>query len=335
MISRRYETIVGIFVVASLLALLIMVVIIARQEGLFQEYVEYRAIFRNVGNLKPSSEVHIAGVTVGNVNHIIINPEGNIVVTFKVLKKYSDRIRQDSEASIGYMGLLGDKSLDLTAGSVGKAPLPPGGLVSSVEPLDMTQLLAKAAPSLEDVQKVLTNLVSLTSGMAKPGGDFPKILEEFRQIVTKVNEGKGTLGLLINDPALFKETTQTAAEVRKFFGNLDQGIFGAAAPAPGGKEQGPRSLADLRTAIANASKATGDLREAAARLPDMMKKLDAFLTNLDKAGKGLPELVTEGEAAAGDFDKTTKAFQKSWLLRRHVPQPQERTILMDAEPAKD
>ena len=87
MIARRYETIVGIFVVASLAALLVMVLIVAQQEGLFQEYVNYRTIFKNVSGLKPGSEVHLAGVTVGNVLSTAINPEGNIVVTFQVLKK--------------------------------------------------------------------------------------------------------------------------------------------------------------------------------------------------------------------------------------------------------
>ena len=147
MIARRYETIVGIFVVASMAALLIMVLIMAQQEGLFQEYVKYRTIFKNVSGLKSGSEVHLAGVTVGNVLTITINPEGNIVVTFQVLKKNSDRIREDSRSTIGFMGLLGDKSLDLTSGSLSKPAIPPEGLVTSVEPLDITQLLARAAPA--------------------------------------------------------------------------------------------------------------------------------------------------------------------------------------------
>ena len=91
--SRRYETTVGIFVVASLVALLIMVFIIARQEGLFQQYVEYQAVFKNVSGLKVGSEVHLAGVTVGNVKEIIISPDGSTLVTFNVIKKYSDRVR--------------------------------------------------------------------------------------------------------------------------------------------------------------------------------------------------------------------------------------------------
>ncbi|MFI5355311.1 MAG: MlaD family protein, partial [Desulfobaccales bacterium] len=194
MISRRYETIVGLFVVASLVALLIMVIIIARQEGLFQEYVEYRAIFKNVSGLKVGSEVHLAGVTVGNVKDITISREGSTLVTFNVIKKYSDRLRADSQASIGFMGLLGEKSLDLTAGSISQPPIPPEGWIASVEPLDITQMLAKAGPGLEDLQKILHNLADVTSGLGKPGSDFSKIMDQVRQIVTKVNEGKGTLG---------------------------------------------------------------------------------------------------------------------------------------------
>ena len=108
MIARRYETIVGIFVVASLAALLVMVLIVAQQEGLFQEYVTYRTIFKNVSGLKAGSEVHLAGVTVGNVLTTAINPDGNIVVTFQVIEKVqrpdSGRIPRPPSASWGCWG---------------------------------------------------------------------------------------------------------------------------------------------------------------------------------------------------------------------------------------
>ena len=64
------------------MALLIMVFIIARQEGLFQQYVEYRAVFKNVSGLKAGSEVHLAGVAVGNVKAIIISPDGSYLGDF-------------------------------------------------------------------------------------------------------------------------------------------------------------------------------------------------------------------------------------------------------------
>jgi hypothetical protein len=67
----------------------------------------------------------------------------------------------------------------------------------------------------------------------------------------------------------------------------------------------------------------------------MAKKLDGFLLNLNRAGKGLPGLVTSGETLFGDADKTSRAAQQSWFLRKYIPKPEEHTIRMDGAPGKD
>jgi phospholipid/cholesterol/gamma-HCH transport system substrate-binding protein len=337
MIARRYETIVGIFVVASMAALLLMVLIVAQQEGLFQEYVTYRTIFKNVSGLKSGSEVHLAGVTVGNVLNTAINPEGNIVVTFQVLKKYSDRVREDSRSTIGFMGLLGDKSLDLTSGSLSKAAIPPDGLVTAVEPLDITQLLARAAPSLEDLQKVISNLVSLTDSLAEPGSDTKKILSEVRGIVTKINDGKGSMGMLVNNTGLYRDTADTMAQMRKFVADLEKGkgLIGTLLNDQAFRDQAVKTLAELQATLANLNKTTADLKEAAARLPDMAKRLQSFVVNLEQAGKGLPGLVTEGQTLFGDADQAAKAAKQLWPISRYVTQPKEHTIRLDVAPGKD
>jgi phospholipid/cholesterol/gamma-HCH transport system substrate-binding protein len=337
MIARRYETIVGIFVVASLAVLLIMILIVAQQEGLFQEYVKYRTVFKNVSGLKSGSEVHLAGVTVGNVLSTIIDADGNIMVTFQVLKKNSDRIREDTRSTIGFMGLLGDKSLDLTSGSLTKAPIPPGGLVTAVEPLDITQLLAQAAPSLEDLQKILTNLRTVTDSLAEPGGDVKTIVTEIRDIISKINVGQGSMGKLVNDPALYRDTAATLAQVRKFVDDVEKGkgFFGMVLRDQAFKDQTVKTMAELQATFANLNLTSADLKVAVARLPDMVKKLESFLVNLDKAGKGLPGLVTEGQTLFGDADQAAKAAKQLWPLNRYVPQPQEHTIRMDAAPGKD
>jgi hypothetical protein len=79
----------------------------------------------------------------------------------------------------------------------------------------------------------------------------------------------------------------------------------------------------------------GSIKEGLARLPEISKKLDEFMSKLNQAGKGLPGLVTSGDTMANDVDRTAKAAQKSWLLRSHVPQPQEHTIRLDAQGGKD
>jgi hypothetical protein len=90
----------------------------------------------------------------------------------------------------------------------------------------------------------------------------------------------------------------------------------------------PAFRADLQKTMAN-------LQEASSRLPELMKKAEAFVEQLNKAGKGLPGLVNAGETMATDVDKTAKAAQKSFLLRGNVPKTKERTIRIEREQKKD
>jgi phospholipid/cholesterol/gamma-HCH transport system substrate-binding protein len=334
MMQRKYETIVGLFVVASLAALLVMVVLIAQEERLWQEHVGYQAIFKNISGLKAGSEVRLAGVTVGSVKEITINPQGQIVVTFEVLAKYQSRIRQDSRASIGFIGLLGEKSLDISTGPPDKPVIPPDGLVASVEPIDMTELFARAQPSLENLQKILNNLASLTEGLMEPKGDFAKSFHEIRQIITKVDQGKGTLGLIVNDPVLYQEATKTVAATGKFMTDLTQakGLMGTLISDQAFKAQAQKTLSEMEATFAHMKQSSADFKAAASRLPAIAQKGEAFLDSLNKAGKGL---LTSGEEMVSDADKVAKGAQRSWLLRWNIPKSKERTLQVEREPGKD
>jgi phospholipid/cholesterol/gamma-HCH transport system substrate-binding protein len=319
MIQRKYETIVGIFVVASLAILLLMVLVIAKQERLWERHVAYHAIFKNVSGLKIDSEVRLAGVTVGNVKATNIDPQGNIVVTFEVVDKYASRLRKDSRASIGYNGLLGDKSLDLTAGSTELPVIPPEGIVTSIEPLDFTEIFAKAAPNLESLQKVLTNLAEITA----PKSSLNQSLDDLSRVMDKVNREQGTLGLLVNNPDLYREASQAATGVRKFSVNLQsgQGLIPALVNDPALKGEAQKTLTDLHATFAS-------LKESAARLPEVVE-------NLRRASRGLPDLVVSGEGMVSDVDQVAQAAKKSWLLRRNVPKPKERSIRVDRDPGRN
>lgn len=314
MIQRKYETVVGIFVVGSLAALLVMVLIIAQQERLWEEHVEYKAVFKNVSGLKTGSEVRLAGVTVGNVKSMVIDSQGQIIVTFEVVGKYRGQIRQDSRATIGFQGLLGDKSLDLTPGSPTQPEIVAKGEVPSIEPIDITEVFTKVAPSLEKVQKLLDNLIEISEAISKPDSGFNKSMHEVGQIISKINQGKGSLGQLLNDPALYRDSSRAVANIRKVTTALEgnKGALGALINDPSFKGNLEKTLANLESAT--------------SRLPGLLKKAEAFVEQLNKAGKGLPGLVTTGETMVEDVDKAAKAAQKSWLLRGNVPKAKERTL---------
>jgi len=333
MISKKYETIVGLFVVASLMALMFMVLVIAREEGLWQDYVKYQAVFKNVVGLKRGSEVRLAGVTVGTVTATTIRSDGKILVTFEVMEKYKNQLREDSQASIGSIGLLGDRSLDLTPGSPDKPVLPPGGLMAGVEPLDLQELMARVAPSLDSIHKAFTNLAQITDDMIDPKGDFKQAVVNIKETFRKVNVGEGTLGMLVSDPKLYKQTLDILARTRKFVDSLNnpQGALGMLLHDPAVRGDIQKILKDIDVMTVNLRQGSMPLAQALDELPALVKKVKVFLDNLEEAGDGLPDLVITGQNALSDVDTAAKAAQKMWLLRRFVPKAQERTIRVEGQ----
>lgn len=113
---KSMEFTVGLFVVAGLLALTMLALKVGNIHmlGAGQTYT-VTADFNNIGSLKSKAPVTVAGVRVGQVAAITVNPVTyRAVVTLDILKKY--RFPRDSSASIVTAGLLGEQYVSLSPG---------------------------------------------------------------------------------------------------------------------------------------------------------------------------------------------------------------------------
>jgi len=74
------------------------------------------AEFDNVGDLKSGAPVTLAGVRIGDVQSIRIDPQDfRALVTMRISQQY-DQIPDDSDASIDTQGLLGGQYISIGAG---------------------------------------------------------------------------------------------------------------------------------------------------------------------------------------------------------------------------
>ncbi len=116
--SKQTEILVGLFVAAGLAALFMLAMKVSNL-GDFTDEKGYQvtASFQNIGGLKPRSPVSMAGVRVGRVADIKLDPETyDAVVTLNIYSQY-DNIPLDSSASIFTAGLLGEQYIGLQAGA--------------------------------------------------------------------------------------------------------------------------------------------------------------------------------------------------------------------------
>ncbi len=116
-INQSVELTSGLFMLLGLAALLFLA-FEATDVGSFGDEGSYQitARFTNVGDLKPRAPVAVAGVNIGTIDSIELEPDSyEAIVTMTISSLYNE-IPDDTSASIYTKGILGDKFIELEPG---------------------------------------------------------------------------------------------------------------------------------------------------------------------------------------------------------------------------
>lgn len=117
--SRKVEILVGIFVAATIVALVFLALRVASNTDITRgSTYTLTASFDNIGGLKVRSPVKIGGVTVGRVTRIYL--EGDYyepVVEMQISTNY-DQLPETSTVSVLTSGLLGEQYLGVEPGFI-------------------------------------------------------------------------------------------------------------------------------------------------------------------------------------------------------------------------
>ena len=115
--EKRHEIKVGALILIGLAVTIFAILSVTQQRGLFQDRYQLKIHMSRVNGLQTGAPVRLAGVRVGSVVKVEFTKntlDPIIEVVIEVEKKVQQRIRKDSEAHIGTLGLLGDKFIGIT-----------------------------------------------------------------------------------------------------------------------------------------------------------------------------------------------------------------------------
>lgn len=115
--SRTVEVIVGIFIAIGLAALFMLAMKVSNL-SLIAKKDTYSVVaeFQNIGGLKVRSPVTLAGVTIGRVNSIRIDPQTYEARVKMNIESEYNYLPEDTAASIYTAGLLGEQYVALAPG---------------------------------------------------------------------------------------------------------------------------------------------------------------------------------------------------------------------------
>ncbi|MCT8469510.1 outer membrane lipid asymmetry maintenance protein MlaD [Chromohalobacter japonicus] len=116
--SKMMEFGVGLFVLAGILGMVFLGLRVSGISlGVPQDTFTLEANFANIGGLKSGSRVAMAGVTIGRVSDVELDPEWlDARVTMELEEDLEGKISRDSTASILTSGLLGEQYVGLSVG---------------------------------------------------------------------------------------------------------------------------------------------------------------------------------------------------------------------------
>jgi phospholipid/cholesterol/gamma-HCH transport system substrate-binding protein len=198
-LSQKIKT--GIFVTIGIGILLATVFIIGNQKNLFDNRFTIKANFNNVSGLQIGNLVRFAGINVGTVSDITIVNDTTVQVSLALQESVKKFIKQDASANIGSDGLMGDKIIQVSAGTAGNPVVKENSIITGKNPMNMDAVMVK-------LNHIATNAESMTGSLA--------------DIVGKVNSGQGSLGRLINNDKLARNlegtlnsTTETVKSIKK------------------------------------------------------------------------------------------------------------------------
>jgi len=142
--GQRVELAVGVFLLLAFATLLVLAFASTNGKlGLGGNDYKLIAKFSNVGELRVHAPVKIAGVVVGEVSRVVLDPKTYSAVVTLALEPAYKNMPADTNAKILTAGLLGDRYVGLDPGG-DPATLPSGGeLIYTQSAVVLEELIGK------------------------------------------------------------------------------------------------------------------------------------------------------------------------------------------------
>ncbi len=311
--SYKRSVILGVFLFLGLILFILGVFTIGSQRKIFSRTIRVRVIFSDIQGLQAGNNVWLSGMKIGTVKSISFCGDDQVEAILDIDRGDRVYIRKDAKARIGSDGLIGNRIVIIYGGTK------EAGAISENAPLQGEKTI-----NTEDMMTMLQennrNLLAITG--------------QFKEISRKINEGKGTIGVLLNDPAMGSNLRSALANIQTASRNSERltAHFGALATdlrsglnKPGGLvnellndtvvfQHLKETSLQLRHTATIASGFAEDLKQAGDRL-NITNNPAGMLLQDEGVAADLKAAISHLRSSSEKLDEDLEALQHNFLFR--------------------
>lgn len=268
----------GIFVIAGLAFLVLLLYMIGRNQNLFGSHLTIKAVFTDADGLKPGNNVRYAGIEIGTVTYVHFLSDTTVEVAMTVATQAASVIHRNAVASVGTDGLVGNRILNIKPGESGAQTIRDGDYLST---------------------KSKVNLDNALQTLSHTNDDVAEIAEQLKTTVRKINESTA-LWKLLNDrsiPLHLQTALRNIATVTERANNIAGAMETAVADAKNGKGLLATLLYDTAISV--------ELKRTVMQFRKLGTSADSLVGIVQVSVNGLNAELMHGKGAAHDLIRDT------------------------------
>jgi phospholipid/cholesterol/gamma-HCH transport system substrate-binding protein len=196
----------GIFIIIGLALLVFGLYFIGKQKNLFVSVFRLKAVFNNVSGLKIGNNIRFGGIAIGTVEGIQLVTDTSVMVNMSIKNEVRKFIKRDASASIGTDGLMGDRVVLISPGTVNQEPIKDNEVLSAHAPVETEQILA---------------------GLKTSADNAALITQQLAEVAYKVNHGHGIIARLLGDSSMGNNLNSTLVSLKKGSAGLNENMEAA------------------------------------------------------------------------------------------------------------
>ncbi|MDO9276606.1 MAG: MlaD family protein [Lutibacter sp.] len=288
--SNTQKFSLGLFIVVTTIVLVFALYLIGNKQNLFGHTFRISAVFNNVNGLILGNNVRYSGINIGTVKNIVMINDSTICVDMVIEDKMLKHMKNNAVAAIGSDGLVGSMVINIVPGKEISEALKPGDTIKSYNKTSTTDMLETLNTTNDNAAKLTSDLLKITSA---------------------IKEGKGTIGMLIEDAEMASDVKQTVVNLKTASASASASIRelkNIINTINYGESMAAVMLSD--TASANKMKSIiNNIEESSLGIDSVITNLNSMVLKV-KNGKGTVNYLINDTILVNNIDETTKNIKE-------------------------
>jgi len=290
---KSNEIKVGFVVLVSLVLLIVFLVSIFGL-SIGKETKTYVTHLNYIGGIEKGSLVKFGGMDVGLVKDVSL-PKGNgTKITIKLEVDEKTPVRTNSRAFMTSVGLMADKHIEITPGSVDSSLLPAGSLLKSKEVLGFSQMAEPMSEMSDKMQVLMDRVIDMFNDENRD-----HLASMMNNMDVMFEKGGGQfLQMIKNMDTLTANLADISSDLNRLMDRNGESF--------------DKTISHLETTA----------QQTSVLIQDLRKSLTQFNALISANGSNLSEIVENFQYASQNFEEFTKMIKaRPWLLIRKSAPP--------------